>query len=112
MMNTNSTSSSIPKKCPVCGNMLYPEGCGRYQCSKCGYSEITLPHTITHGAENSGAVLNDDFPNNIYGWVCPKCGSVMSPWTDVCPNCTKQDWNITCSTGGSAPTGTFYYRTK
>ena len=33
----------------------------------------------------------------LYGWICPKCGAVMSPFTSFCPNCTKQNWEITCS---------------
>ena len=39
-----------------------------------------------------------------YGWVCPKCGAVMSPFISFCPNCTSHNFDITCTTGG---TGTF-----
>lgn len=39
---------------------------------------------------------------NIYetGWVCPKCGAVMSPRESVCVNC-RGDFvsNVTTSTG-------------
>lgn len=27
-------------------------------------------------------------PNEQRGWVCPKCGSSVSPQFDTCPNCS------------------------
>lgn len=35
------------------------------------------------------------------GWVCPKCGAVMSPYTSVCVNCTGQ-YSIEVSTNSSS----------
>ena len=29
------------------------------------------------------------------GWVCPKCGAVMSPTTNECPHCRPKD-TFTC----------------
>lgn len=26
--------------------------------------------------------------NYMVGWMCPKCGAVMSPWQATCPHCT------------------------
>ena len=32
---------------------------------------------------------------------CPKCGTVMSPFVSFCPNCTKQNFEITCTADNS-----------
>lgn len=30
-----------------------------------------------------------------YGWICPKCGRVYSPFTQMCLYCGKQDITTT-----------------
>lgn len=45
-------------------------------------------------------------PSGLYGWICPVCGSGVSPYQNVCPNCVKyRQQTIWCSTGttGNAP---------
>lgn len=34
-------------------------------------------------------------PNLNYGWVCPKCGAVMSPYQNFCLACSSSNFEIT-----------------
>ena len=50
-----------------------------YKCKNCGNVKYKiLGGNITHPQETKGY---------LQGWVCPKCGSVMSPYQSVCPHC-------------------------
>lgn len=42
-----------------------------------------------------------DYPATNYGWICPKCGAVLSPSTQECPYCTPH--KLTCGTINEFP---------
>lgn len=104
---TNFTSAVSFKSCPVCGEALHMSANGTVKsCSKCGYNEkliIGSPVDLGQAASTAQVNTTDKQESSVsvggmYGWICPKCGSVMSPFTSCCPNCTKHNFEITCST--------------
>ena len=38
-------------------------------------------------------------PTIMYGWVCPKCGNVWSPFTSQCINCATSTISYTTQDG-------------
>lgn len=49
----------------------------------------------------------------MYGWVCPKCGSVHAPWVNSCPYCgpktvTRTNTGSTCPCDGNPMDGYGY----
>ena len=42
-----------------------------------------------------------DYSVTNYGWICPKCGAVLSPSTQECPYCTP--YKMTCGTINEFP---------
>jgi len=101
----------VNQNCPVCGGIVKSFTQGNI-CEQCGYC---LPEntSVTQTNATDKTYQTADDPTNsketvggLYGWICPKCGAVMSPYTSFCPNCTKRNWEITCTTTNTADNST------
>ena len=102
-------------KCPKCGAVMYSSGNGgfdtgrgnyvelKYICSKCGYEVKDNLNDLIHSAPffQPGVVQQPDISVTNYGWICPKCGAVLSPSTQECPYCTPH--KLTCGTINEFP---------
>lgn len=98
---TTSSKTDIENmKCPVCDNYLdiMNNNTGAKSCSKCGYTETTLPY-IPY-------INNPDInePSGLMGWICPKCGRSLSPYTNECPCSIK--WDVTCNSSSTSTNDT------
>lgn len=87
-------------KCPQCNEEMYlivnscPDTGGnfemKYVCPKCAYEIKNTWNDLVYREplfQSNHSVTN-------YGWICPKCGAVLSPSTQECPYCTP--YKVTC----------------
>ena len=98
-------------KCPKCGEEMYSTISGgsntvrgtytetKHICPKCHYEVSDNFNDLVYRApffkpDNSVTVTN-------YGWICPKCGAVLSPSIQECPYCTPH--KVTCGTINEFP---------
>lgn len=98
-------------KCPKCGKEMYSSVSAgsdtargnyidaKYICSKCGYEVSDNFNDLVYRApffqpDHSVTVTN-------YGWICPKCGAVLSPSIQECPYCTPH--KVTCGPNNGSP---------
>ena len=91
-------------KCPRCSEEMYSTVSGgsdsvrgnytetKHICPKCHYEVSDNFNDLVYRApffqpDHSVTVTN-------YGWICPKCGAVLSPSIQECPYCTP--YKVTC----------------
>ena len=97
-------------KCPRCGKEMYSSVSAgsdtargnyigtKYVCPGCGYE---VKNTIDVNGIGMIGNFVPDYPATNYGWICPKCGAVLSPSTQECPYCTPH--KLTCGTINEFP---------
>lgn len=97
-------------KCPKCGKEMYSSVSTdsdtargnyidmKYVCPGCGYEAKN-----TTDVNGIGMIGNfaPDYPATNYGWICPKCGAVLSPSTKECPYCTPYKVTDLCTSNES-----------
>lgn len=98
-------------KCPRCGEEMYSTISGgsnsvrgnytetKHICPKCHYEITDNFNDLVYRApffqpDHSVTVTN-------YGWICPKCGAVLSPSIQECPYCTS--YKVTCGPNNGSP---------
>lgn len=98
-------------KCPRCSEEMYSTISGgsdsvrgnyteaKHICPKCHYEVSDNFNDLVYRApffqpDHSVTVTN-------YGWICPKCGAVLSPSIQECPYCTP--YKVTCGTNNGSP---------
>ena len=83
-------------KCTRCDNEMIYDGYGNYYCDKCG---ATLNDYVLRNKDYGfGIIQQEQSQFWQQGWVCPKCGGVMSPNQYYCINCQPKNVQVT-STG-------------
>lgn len=83
------------KNCPRCGSAMRSMTNGDI-CSSCGNEIYTTNHTYMDKTIFEATEKNNS--SGLYGWICPKCGAVMSPFERCCVNCTQHNFEFTYST--------------
>lgn len=73
-------------RCIHCDREMEYDGKGNYTCDKCGF----YANDLVYRPNCAGSFIKwQEVGPKVYeqGWVCPKCGNVMSPTQSYCLFC-------------------------
>ena len=111
MLESNHTEIKLTQRCPYCNGELMQlsyfdptsydfQTKTKIVCTNCHRELQRSDFKVTESIEekNEGTEL----PNGtMMGWICPKCGRALSPYTNECPCSIKYD--ITCESTSTNP---------
>lgn len=84
------------KTCSKCGGYIKSLTSGGI-CENCGH-KLSTSDFIQHTSKTTLEPNKENSPSGLYGWICPKCGAVMSPFERCCIKCTQNGFEITFAT--------------
>lgn len=102
-------------KCPKCGKEMYSSVSAgsdtargnyintKYICPGCG-DEVKNTIDVNGIGMIGNFVPDHSVTVTNYGWICPKCGAVLSPSIQECPYCTP--YKVTCGPSNGSPVKT------